>query len=96
MAEFGALNWTILVAYILLNLLLGWVLSKRVCTAEDFYLGVLGLESGLRQETRRWHFLLRSPSPGALGAVAAALGTSFKLPSGDVRLALDRDPVALL
>lgn len=39
MAQFGALNWTILIAYILLNLLLGWVLSKRVETAEDFYLG---------------------------------------------------------
>ena len=39
MADFGTLNWTILVVYILLNLLLGWVLSKRVDTAEDFYLG---------------------------------------------------------
>lgn len=39
MAEFGTLNWGILVTYILLNLLLGWVLSKRVETAEDFYLG---------------------------------------------------------
>ena len=39
MAEFGALNWTILVTYVLLNLLLGWVLSKKVDTAEDFYLG---------------------------------------------------------
>ncbi len=39
MAEFGTLNWTILVVYILGNLLLGWVLSKRVDTAEDFYLG---------------------------------------------------------
>ena len=39
MAEFGTLNWAILIAYILLNLLLGWVLSKRVSTAEDFYLG---------------------------------------------------------
>jgi len=39
MADFGTLNWVILVVYILLNLLLGWVLSKRVETAEDFYLG---------------------------------------------------------
>ena len=39
MAEFGALNWTILVVYVLLNLLLGWVLSKRISTAQDFYLG---------------------------------------------------------
>ncbi len=39
MGEFGALNWTILVAYILGNLLLGFVLGKKVHTAEDYYLG---------------------------------------------------------
>ena len=39
MSEFGTLNWSILIVYVLLNLLLGWVLSKRVSTAEDFYLG---------------------------------------------------------
>ena len=46
MAEFGTLNWTILVVYIILNLLLGWVLSKRVETAEDFYLGRVSVISG--------------------------------------------------
>lgn len=44
----------------------------------------------------RWHFLLRSPSPRELGAVARAIAEDFRLPAGDVRLALDRDPVALL
>jgi primosomal protein N' (replication factor Y) len=44
----------------------------------------------------RWHFFLRSSSPAALGAAARALVENFRLPSGDVRLALDRDPVALL
>ncbi len=39
MRDFGTLNWSILISYILLNLLLGWVLSKRVKTADDFYLG---------------------------------------------------------
>jgi len=39
MAEFGALNWTILIVYILGNLLLGYYLSKRINTADDFYLG---------------------------------------------------------
>lgn len=39
MADFGTLNWSILIVYIAGNLLLGWVLSKRVNTAEDFYLG---------------------------------------------------------
>lgn len=44
----------------------------------------------------RWHFLLRSPSPRALGDAARALMESHRLPAGDVRVALDRDPVALL
>jgi primosomal protein N' (replication factor Y) (superfamily II helicase) len=44
----------------------------------------------------RWHFLLRSGSPRALGTAARALLDGFKAPPGDVRLALDRDPVALL
>ncbi len=44
----------------------------------------------------RWHFLLRSSSPGALGAIGRTLAEGFALPAGDVRLALDRDPVALL
>ena len=39
MPEFGMLNWTILIVYVLANLLLGFILSKRVATAEDFYLG---------------------------------------------------------
>ena len=44
----------------------------------------------------RWHFLLRSRSPRALGACLAALAEGARLPAGDVRLAIDRDPVALL
>ena len=39
MADFGTLNWTILVVYIIGNLLLGYYLSKRISTADDFYLG---------------------------------------------------------
>ena len=44
----------------------------------------------------RWHFFLRSTSPGAIGKVVRALIDGFKVPGGDVRLAVDRDPVALL
>lgn len=44
----------------------------------------------------RWHFFLRDESPRSLGEVTRALAEEFKLPSGDVRLAIDRDPVALL
>ncbi len=39
MSEFGTLNWAILVAYIAGNLVLGFFLSKRVSTAEDYYVG---------------------------------------------------------
>jgi SSS family solute:Na+ symporter len=39
MAEFGTLNWTILIVYILGNLVLGFVLGRRVETAQDYALG---------------------------------------------------------
>lgn len=39
MTEFGTLNWSILITYIIGNLILGYFLSKRIDTAEDFYLG---------------------------------------------------------
>ncbi len=43
----------------------------------------------------RWHFLLRSSSAAALGSVGQALQREVTPPS-DVRMILDRDPVALL
>lgn len=39
MGEIGILNWGIIIGYLLANLLLGFVLSKNVKTAEDFYIG---------------------------------------------------------
>ncbi|MDE0061294.1 MAG: sodium transporter, partial [Gammaproteobacteria bacterium] len=39
MSEFGALNWSIVVAYVAGNLVLGYFLSKRIETAEHYYLG---------------------------------------------------------
>ena len=39
MDKLGTLNWSILIGYILLNLVLGLVLSKNVKTADDFYVG---------------------------------------------------------
>jgi SSS family solute:Na+ symporter len=39
MEDFGTLNWSILIVYIIANLLLGFYLSKRIKTADDFYLG---------------------------------------------------------
>ena len=39
MGEFGALNWAILIVYIIGNLGLGVVLSSKVESAEDYFLG---------------------------------------------------------
>ncbi|MEO1425826.1 MAG: sodium transporter, partial [Pseudomonadota bacterium] len=39
MAGFGPLNWAIVFAYLFGNLGLGYALSKRVQSAEDFQLG---------------------------------------------------------
>lgn len=39
MLDFGTLNWTILVAYVALNLVLGLVLGKKIKSDEQFYLG---------------------------------------------------------
>lgn len=39
MDEFGTLNWSILILYIITNLVLGYYLGKKINTAEDFYIG---------------------------------------------------------
>ena len=39
MGNFGTLNWSIVIAYLIGNLWLGWYLSRRVKTAQDYYLG---------------------------------------------------------
>jgi primosomal protein N' (replication factor Y) len=44
----------------------------------------------------RWHFLLRSTSPKELGASLLALRDGFQAKGRDIRLIIDRDPVALL
>jgi primosomal protein N' (replication factor Y) len=44
----------------------------------------------------RWHFLLRAGSATALGRCCRALLSGYDPGGGDVRVALDRDPVALL
>ncbi|WP_367107013.1 sodium/solute symporter [uncultured Psychrobacter sp.] len=39
MGSFGLLNWTILIVYLIGNLLMGLMFSKNVNSAEDYYLG---------------------------------------------------------
>jgi primosomal protein N' (replication factor Y) (superfamily II helicase) len=46
----------------------------------------------------RWHFLLRAESPTLLGEVTHFFASRYSLPTGkhQLRIAIDRDPVALL
>lgn len=44
----------------------------------------------------RWHFLLRSAAPAALGRTLAVLVREFRPKDSGVRVVVDRDPVALL
>lgn len=39
MEDFGILNWTILMVYLIGNVIMGLVFSKNVNSAEDYYLG---------------------------------------------------------
>ena len=39
MNDFGLLNWSILIGYIIANLMLGFVISKKISSANDFYIG---------------------------------------------------------
>jgi primosomal protein N' (replication factor Y) len=44
----------------------------------------------------RWHFLLRSASVRALGTITTRFHAEFRVRGADVRIAIDRDPNALL
>jgi primosomal protein N' (replication factor Y) len=48
------------------------------------------------RERWRWHYLLRSPNARQLGAVCRATYREHGTGSGSIRVAIDRDPVALL
>lgn len=39
MIDFGTLNWSIVALYMMANLGLGWLMSRRVSSASDYYLG---------------------------------------------------------
>ncbi len=39
MEDFGVLNWSILIGYLLVNLFIGYLLSKKISTANDFFTG---------------------------------------------------------
>jgi SSS family solute:Na+ symporter len=39
MTHFGALNWSIVLVYLAANLVLGWAMSRKISSAEDYSLG---------------------------------------------------------
>ncbi|MEE4216056.1 MAG: sodium/solute symporter [Xanthomonadales bacterium] len=73
MKEFGALNWGILLAYLVGNLVLGFFLSKRVSTAEHYYLG---------QRTTPWWVIGMSVVATYIGAMAFLGGPAWAYTEG--------------
>jgi SSS family solute:Na+ symporter len=37
--DFGTFNWAIVIAYVVANLALGWAMSRKVRSAQDYYIG---------------------------------------------------------
>jgi primosomal protein N' (replication factor Y) (superfamily II helicase) len=74
----------------------GWLERRSPAGAQTEVVGPAPSPIEKLHRRWRWHFLLRTRSPRALGEAARGLADGFKPPAGDVRIALDRDPVALL
>ncbi len=73
MSNFGTLNWAILATYIVGNLVLGFVLSKRVHTAEDYYVG---------QRTTPWWAIGVSVIATYIGALTFLGGPAWSYADG--------------
>ena len=73
MTDFGALNWTIVVAYLAGTLVLGYFLSKRVRTAQHYYLG---------QRTTPWWVIGVSVVATYFGAITFLGGPAWSYKDG--------------
>ena len=73
-----------------------WLRTQGVGTASIEVIGPAPSPIERLHNRWRWHFLLRSGSVKDLGAVARRLQTNFRPRGPDVRIAIDRDPNALL
>ena len=73
MSDFGTLNWTILLVYIVGNLLLGFFLSTKVQTDEDYYLG---------QRTTPWWAIGISVIATYIGALTFLGGPAWSYTEG--------------
>ncbi len=73
MREFGTLNWAILIAYVIGTLILGFFLSKRVKTAQHYYLG---------QRTTPWWAIGVSVIATYIGALSFLGGPAWSYAEG--------------
>ena len=73
MANFGTLNWAIVVAYLAGTLVLGYFLSKRVQTAQHYYLG---------QRTTPWWVIGVSVMATYFGAITFLGGPAWSYKDG--------------
>ena len=73
MGEFGELNWTILGAYVAGNLVVGFFLSKKVRTAQHYYLG---------QRTTPWPVIGVSVVATYIGALSFLGGPAWAYEEG--------------
>lgn len=73
MGEFGIINWIVLGSYVVLNLLLGFALSKKVAVADDFYLG---------RRTTPWWAISLSVVATYVGALAFMGGPAWSYAEG--------------
>ena len=73
MSDFGTLNWAILIAYILGNLALGFFLSTKVKTDEDYFLG---------QRTTPWWAIGVSVVATYIGALTFLGGPAWSYTEG--------------
>ncbi len=73
MGDFGALNWTIVITYVVGNLILGFVLNKRVQTANHYFLG---------QRTTPWWAVGMSVVATYVGALAFLGGPAWAYNEG--------------
>jgi len=73
-----------------------WIRTQGVCRASVEVIGPAPSPIERLHARWRWHFLLRSASVRDIGAVAKRLQSDFRPRGADVRIAIDRDPNALL
>ena len=73
MTDFGALNWLVLLTYIVGNIALGFFLSKRVQTAEHYYVG---------QRTTPWWAIGVSVVATYIGALTFLGGPAWSYQEG--------------